>query len=401
MDNKETNNQNSIPTNDIANVANESKPEAPVQEEVAPTNEELGGEINKVAEETRTSFKQAPNVALDNAPIVEQPKEEAPAENGDLPQFNETAQTIGKIKPDKQKSPIAMLILFGILIAFILYMPEAVRLISEYMPDQVQKIEELFGIDETMLNGVNSDIYGGEDEPKEEENNTNTLKLLDLTNTLEIKLNDLSITNLNKTVNNGNYYINFNIKNNKTTAYTFSKKLYLDFYNSKDVFINRSLVDITSIDPSSTVESYALISKDVYDNGTKIIAVLRNGDDYPSVTIQDNMLTCKNDTRTIIYGFKDNKLISINDTQTNQKIADLSTYASVLTEKKKEIGEMDAIPGVTAVLTEDETGYVTTISLNYTTAEYSKLTYKEDYYDKDTKPKVISFELVSKGYTCN
>ena len=66
-----------------------------------------------------------------------------------------------------------------------------------------------------------------------------------------------------------------------------------------------------------------------------------------------------------------------------------------------EINKLDNINGVTAVLTEDETGYLTTININYETAQYSELTYKNKYYDKDTLSKIIDFDLKSSGYSCN
>ena len=305
-----------------------------------------------------------------------------------LPQFNNNAATIGELKPDKQKSPLLMIVLFGLLFAFIIFMPEAISLVNKYL-----------GTNLNTNNGV--DFSSTDTNDKKDDNNTIDNRIYTISSSLSIKLGDITLSNFTKTQSDDKYIISFTIKNTSTTAYSFAKKLYLDFYNSTDTFIERRLVETESIASSSTINASTEISKETYDNGLKVEGTLRDQDDYPQVSIASNELKCVKGNQTIKYTFKNDKLISINDSTKYFKTSDIESYSTELINKKMEINKLDNINGVTAVLTEDETGYLTTININYETAQYSELTYKNKYYDKDTLSKIIDFELKSSGYSCN
>ena len=135
--------------------------------------------------------------------------------------------------------------------------------------------------------------------------------------------------------------------------------------------------------------------------GIKVEVLLRGEDDYPNVVPDGNIITCKKDERTIIFTFRENKLATILDTNNYNKNININDYTNILLDKKTVINAMDTLDGVTAVLTEGDNGFVTSISIDYNLANYDNFNYKEDYYKKDTLPKVVNFELNAKGYTCN
>lgn len=409
LNNNEINNQtieeSTTPVNDILNVANENEPEVKEETPVTPVEQtELTNDIETVAEENKVQFKQAPNVDLGNAPVVEEePKEVEEVDDSNIPSFNDTAQTIGTIKPDKQKSPLAMVVLFSILILFILFMPEAIKKFNEYfgtdlvVQDGIYIQDDDINSNDNNTNKTNTDTNNSNSNT----NTTNNLKVSKIDDSLSITIDSIVLSNFKKGEENNQYYIDLTIKNNKTTTYTFVKKLYLDFYNDNDVFIDRVLLNVNTIEASSSVTVRGYITNEIYSTGTKVSAVLRGEDDYPSVTLASNILNCTKEARTLKYTFASNKLIKIEDTNKYIKSSDLTEYTTMLMNRKNTISSMDAVDGVTAVLTEDETGYMTSIIIDYNTAIYSNLVSKVDYYDKDTNAKVISFELQAKGYICN
>src|SRR5574344_1343939 len=139
-----------------------------------------------------------------------------------LPKFNNNESTIGKIKPDKQKSPLAMIILFGILVIFIIFMPQIIELANKYLGTNLNANTGV--IIETTNNTSN--------------NTTNTVSnnenvLYSLTDDLSIKMNDLQFMNFKKVKENNKYTLTFDIKNNGSSSYKFTKKLYLEFYNKQ------------------------------------------------------------------------------------------------------------------------------------------------------------------------
>ena len=388
------------PVNEIANVANENGEAPKVEEPVNPTNE-----LEQLAQMAYN--KQAPNVDLGNKPIVEQPKEEEiEVVSDDNPKtFNDNSQTIGTIKPDKQKSPMAMLVLFGVLILFILFMPEAVKKFNEYFGTDFNVQDGIYIQDNNDTNTTNNNTNNNTNNTNKNTNtNTNSnsnLKLYSLSETLTINVDKLVLSNFKKSSINNNYYIEYTIKNTDSTDYTFTRKLYLDFYNASDALIDRIIVDSNEVSASSTIQVSSIISKDVYDNGVKVEALFRSGEDYPKTTLTNNTLTCIKDNRTLLFNFKDNKLTDLSDTVNYLKGTDLNTYTNQLMNSKNIINNMDLLDGVNAIITESDTGFITKITVNYNTANYDTLTYKEDYYQKDTLDSTISFELKAKNYTCS
>ena len=312
-------------------------------------------------------------------------------EDTTLPEFSNNAATIGEIKPDKQKSPITMLVLFVLLISFILFMPNIISLANKYL-----------GTNFNTNNGVNTDpANNNNDDDNKKEEDTNDSRIYTISPSLSIKIGSLVLSGFEKIQSNELYQFKFNIQNTGTATYQFNKKLYVDFFNSNDTFIERKLIDITSISSGSNEQISVNISKEVYDTGHKVEAVLRDVDDYPQVSITDNQLQCSKDNRIITYTFKDNKLIAIKDNTKYYKTGSLESYSNELVEKKMIIKNMDSIDGVTAILVEDDSGYETTININYESTSYDKLTYKDKYYEKNTLSKVIDFELKASDYTCN
>ena len=365
--------------NPIQNVANENMFNAAVNETV---EEEQPIEIQTENEQE--------TIKMESQDLYYGPKNTEPiinieSNNNDLPTFNNNAATIGKIKPDKQKSPFTMLFLFIVLGAFIIFMPEAIKLANKYL-----------GTNLNANDGINNNEYV----PKNDQIEDDGTRIYTITDNLTIKLDKIMLNSFKKEYDGNVYVLNFKVLNPNNEEYEFKKKLYLDFYNSENTFMIRRLVSISKVNPNENVILSVNIDKEVFENGSKVEGTLRTVDDYPNIKLEDNKLTCTKERRILTFNFNNNKLNRINDYNSYLKSTDLETYNQDYMTKKQMVSSMDAVDGVDAILTENETMYSTTITINYETASYNNLVFKDDYYERDTLAKQISFELTSKEYTC-
>ncbi len=297
------------------------------------------------------------------------------------------SQTIGTIQQEKQKNPIAIIILFVVLGVFLLFMP--------YIIDLTNK---LLGTNIDSHNGENLEIK--EKDKKDENEQTNSSGIQQISKELTINIDKIEYSNFEKTDNN-NKTLKFIIKNTSNNSYKFNKKVYFDFYNDQKTFINRVyLVNLKEISGGVSNNYEVNIGDDIFNNATNIQVVLRTDDDYPNISLTNNQLACSNLEGTLIYTFNENKLVNIKDTYTYKKGSDLVKYNEDLLSYSSRINNLNNQDGVTAVLTETDNGFITNISIDYENADYTKLSSNSNYYIKDTESKVISFEMNAKGYIC-
>lgn len=323
--------------------------------------------------------------------VEEKNKEQAPIDLGQAPieiKEESDATTIGTIKPDKQKSPVAMLVLFTILLVFVLFMPTIINTVNS-----------LLGTNLESHSGVvvdNSNTNEQEEEQTKEET-----KMYNLAYDTVINYDKLEFSNFTKSYTD-KYYLSFSIKNSNTTLYTFDNKLYFDFYDETNTFISRVYLETIKQITSGVTNNYNIeITQDIYSKATKFEIIERSEDDYPEVTITNNQLTCTKDNSNLVYTFNENKRLTyLRDMYTYIKGDDAFKYTSDIIAYKSKISNLDAQDGVTAVLTETDSGFITTIAVDYASADYSKLSSDTNYYVKETLAKVISFEMNSKGYNC-
>ena len=312
-----------------------------------------------------------------------------PAPSVEVPQTNESVNlsstTIGTIKPDKQKSPIAMIALFSFLLLFMIFMPEVLDFVNKN-----------FGTNLEAHTGVTIE------EPVEGEKEEQKITMYDFNDETVITLDKITIQSFIKSVDDGEYMLSFTIRNGGTQLYEFNKKLYFEFYDENSTFIGRTyLENITQITGGMTNNYKIPASKQIYDNAKKIELVQRTNDDYPNVKLVSDQLTCTNSKYNIVYTFDENqRLTYIRDMYTYTKRDDVFEYSSDLITYKSKIENLNRLDGVTAALTETDTGFITTVAIDYAYAEYSKLSSDTKYYMKDTYARIISFEMSSKGYDC-
>ena len=378
--------------NDEIQIVDDSKSQDNIEEKKDDSTNEKVEENKDVNEESKESSSEEDIQIVDDGTNVDLPQTKEQKESSipsNIDTSNQDSQTIGTIKPDKQKSPFAMLFLFGVLIVFILFMPTAISLFNKY-----------FGTD-LNIDSLNNPQNTNQQSSDDTNNDKQDIKMYDLKDDTVIQIGKIDFGGFKKDNLEG-FNIAFYVKNNGTVLYKFEKKMYLEYYDDNNTFVGRSYLESLKEITGGITNNYRVkIDNNTYNNATKVEVVQRTDDDYPAVELVNNQLTCTNETDNLVYTFDDSsRLTNIKDIYTYIKDDDVMKYSNDLITYKTKISNLDALDGVTAILTETDNGFITTTAIDYQFADYSKLSSNTNYYVKDTYAKTISFEMNAKGYNC-
>lgn len=309
-----------------------------------------------------------------------------------MPRLQESKE-IGTVKKDTQKSPVAMLILFAVLISTIFFIPE----ITPYFSEILEKLN--IGTNEEIYEGVNIDNKKEDEKPSEEKDNQEIY--YNIENMTKAQYTDLSFENLNKIEESGIYYFSYRLKNNSKNLFDFNKnKIYIDFYDNNNTYLGRILISEDTIPSGTTINPKNIISETIYNNAKKIQILSRSERDYPEINLSNNKLTCKYSNNTLEYTFKDNKLsiISENYVYVNNLIED--EYVSYSLNYQNKLSKMNEITGVHTAFVNTTDGFTSNIEFSYEEVTDNMEVYNKYYYSKDTESKVIKYEMESVGYNC-
>ncbi len=318
-----------------------------------------------------------------------------------LPKLS-TTETVGTMKKDTQKSPVAMLALFACLIIGIFVIPY----ITPYLSD----VLKIFGIDD------NSSIYGDGKDPSSNTNKDNNVNkdntnkdndskettYYDILDTTSITFNKLTISNLTKTEENGMLYLNYKITNNDTTSYNFKEhKIYFDLYNDAKTYIGRVLIDTDTLNSKEEITLKSILNNNEYTTATKLEVLERTTADYQSVTLKNNKLTCTGNNHSTIYTFTSNKLTGIDDTYNYTFTVNDEAYAEYALSVQYLVNDLNKITGVSAGFVNTQTGFTKTMKINYSETSENLTKYDRIYYEKDIAASTVKYELESIGYKCD
>lgn len=314
----------------------------------------------------------------------------------ELPKFASEEKSIGTLKKDTQKSPVAMLILFGILIAVIYFIP----IVTPYFSDILDKL----GISN------NSEIYDGIQNNDTTKDNTDTKdntqkdttekKTYTLAATETATLDKIEYTAFQKEQDGAYYYINYTITNKSTSTYSFTThKIFLEFYDSAKTYLGSTLVNTPSLNANSTVSVKSLVNQSIYTSATTFQIVEKQADEYPDANLINNTLTCTLNNRILTYTFYNNKLTKIVDTDT---YSDTSTnYTNTYIDAQTKVNTLNRVTGVNAIFVPETNKFTTNITIDYNIVNSNLTTNDTLYYVKDTSANTIKYELDALGYTCN
>ena len=314
----------------------------------------------------------------------------------ELPKFASEEKSIGTLKKDTQKSPVAMLILFGILIAVIYFIP----IVTPYFSDILDKL----GISN------NSEIYDGIQNTDTTKDNTDTKddtqkelpkkKTYTLAATETATLDKIEYTAFQKLQEDTYYYLSYTITNKSTSTYSFTThKIFLEFYDDAKTYLGSILVNTPSLNANSTVSLKSLANQSIYTSATTFQIVEKQSDEYPDANLINNTLTCTLNNRVLTYTFYNNKLTKIVDTDT---YSDTSTnYTNTYIDAQTKVNTLNRVTGVNAIFVPETNKFTTNITIDYNIVNYDLTPNDTLYYVKDTSANTIKYELDALGYTCN
>lgn len=314
----------------------------------------------------------------------------------ELPKFASEEKSIGTLKKDTQKSPVAMLILFGILIAVIYFIP----IVTPYFSDILDKL----GISN------NSEIYDGIQNTDTTKDNTDTKddtqkeppkkKTYTLAATETATLDKIEYTAFQKLQEDTYYYLSYTITNKSTSTYSFTThKIFLEFYDAAKTYLGSILVNTPSLNANSTVSLKSLANQSIYTSATTFQIVEKQSDEYPDANLINNTLTCTLNNRVLTYTFYNNKLTKIVDTDT---YSDTSTnYTNTYIDAQTKVNTLNRVTGVNAIFVPETNKFTTNITIDYNIVNYDLTPNDTLYYVKDTSANTIKYELDALGYTCN
>ena len=314
----------------------------------------------------------------------------------ELPKFASEEKSIGTLKKDTQKSPVAMLILFGILIAVIYFIP----IVTPYFSDILDKL----GISN------NSEIYDGIPDTDTTKDNTDTKdntqkeplekKTYTLAATETATLDKIEYTAFQKEQAGAYYYINYTMTNKSTSTYSFTThKIFLEFYDDAKTYLGSALVNTPSLNANSTVSIKSLVNQSIYTSATTFQIVEKQADEYPDANLINNTLTCTLNNRVLTYTFYNNKLTKIVDADT---YSDTSTnYTNTYIDAQTKVNTLNRVTGVNAIFVPETNKFTTNITIDYNIVNSDLTTNDTLYYVKDTSANTIKYELDALGYTCN
>jgi hypothetical protein len=301
--------------------------------------------------------------------------------------INEENLAITKIgdMPSEEKSPIFLLIVFGIFLIFVFFLPNIVDYItSSNQSSEVESSKE-------------TDTSNTTDLEEEQE-----ITYYDISATLSITLEDtLKLDNFNISNNT----LSFRITNNGDSRFNFNDQNYfIEIYNQYNTLLERVIMDKDSISKDSSKDYSYEISSTTAVNASKIIFVTKDEDDYPVVNLTTNengeeVLTCSKDSEEITYNFKDDKLITITDILNYTKTTSDLTYQNDLALWQSKVATYNNISGISSSFVESANGFVVNTVVDVLNAKIASAS-NDYYYSSDTEGKVVSFEMEARGFSC-
>lgn len=299
-----------------------------------------------------------------------------------------TPTTIGFLE-DEKKSSLILVLFFVIFVLF-----------AVFLPDITNYVNKLLGKDQDII------VTPTKEETEKPEEEQNDIKMYDLSDTLEFTYNDIVFSSFKKYQMEESYYLAIKLTNNSKKTIDFSKdKYYIELYSQEKTLLGRYIFSNIQLSTNSTNSQIISLTEDEYNNFSKLVITLKTEKDYPEIVLTEDEnkqpnLKCNRIGNTINYTFdKQNNLIRIKDT-INYPNDNSDSYKQTLSLYQSQVANYNTKKGVSSSLVEISTGFTVTTDISISTANIKELA-NDNYYSNDTNPKVIKFEMESRGYSCN
>jgi hypothetical protein len=367
----------------------------------------------------KSDSEEPTNQVSNNQQTLEQPKEAEKVEkpSNPVPQTNNSntqvtephkpkveEQVIYNIKQEKGGNLFGVLLFFVAILAAVYYLPEIYKNIGKYIPS--------LGSQEIAMkpskDNDNDNNKGNDDKDKENPEEIVIYKMDD--NSIEPKIDELSLGNFIKTEAENKYMLKFYVINNSQSTFTFDSntKFYIDLYHNKTYLKSILVYSFEPIASKATKNLTFELDKSTYSKFNGFSIVRKTTKDIPDVTLKNTdgdykVLKCINGANsTLNYYFINNYLEKIEDILSEKM--NVSTYYEDLEYYKNLGNTYDGIKGIQSFMVENPNdGFTFSVNIDLSTIEASDLykLAKYYYFNYHKESKEVVFEMAALGYTCS
>lgn len=288
-------------------------------------------------------------------------------------QINEqelTPTVIGYLN-DKGASPLFLIVIFGILFAFLYFLPE----VNVY-------------IEQKRGNDYSSNVPGVVDNNENEFSRDDAGKEFDLKKDTEIVIKEITLSNF--VIDQDK--ITFVVKNNSDKIVDFTQQEYYLYLKDSDGLVNEALLlkDLVILENKEQE-----ISLSVDDNEYSKIFIDKFKEEYISdITLVDNKLTCILEGDKYIYEFEDDVMMYESYVYESDESSE-----SLLTKYQNEQEELSKLDGVDVTLSFIE-GIYYKVQVDLAKADVKKLN-DLNFFLKEAKAKIVKVKMENNGYYCS
>ncbi len=303
-----------------------------------------------------------------------------------LEQSELTSTPIG-IFENKRKNSIGTVIILGIFILAVIFLPE----ISEYVNKYINSTKP--------INKPSAPITKPPTPDTPDDNNDNFTVFVD-----GLRITNEEITVSNFVIDQENLTISYDITNNLNSAKNIEELNYfLEIYNQEQTLIERVKLAKEHILNSGAFANFTgNISTESATTIGFVSIVKKNIDEYPLYELKNSeegngVLVCTNNHEKVTYKFQDLKLKEVTSEASYLKTD--SDYDKLYETNKIKSTSYNNKLGIVSTLFEHETGYNITSSIDLKEASRMYL-FNADSFKLDTEPKVVKFEMETQGFKC-
>ncbi len=292
---------------------------------------------------------------------------------------------IGKLETAEQSS-LFLFFLFGILFAFIIFLPTILKLIKA----PIEKPD-----------------YSLNDNSVEDKNENNNDNNNDVQTIFYTEWNKSTIMNLGENIQMKDFNLNgtlfsFHIFNNGKTSIDLSlQRYFLELYSEEGTLLERILLE-SYLSPNEDILFESTVASTTVKNLKKMSIVQKKIIDYPNILLEKNenqeeILECTNENNTITYKFSNEQLFAI--THAVQYNSTTKNYESLFNDWKKTTEKLNSMTGIQSVFVDTGSSFVVNTILDLNIANLTNIENKF-YYPKNTLAKIVKFEMNARGFQC-
>ena len=299
---------------------------------------------------------------------------------------NELTPTAIGIFESKKKSAIGTIVILGIFILAVIFLPDISEYVNKY-------------INPTPGTTSKPTIPNKKPNTPPKDNDDNFTAFVD---NLKITNDDITISNF--VIDEINLTISYDVTNNLNDSENMEAlNYYLEIYNKEQTLIERVKLAnefilnsgaFTTFKRNITTESATTIG---------FIAIIKKTiNDYPLVELTNSEggtgnMVCSNAHEKVTYKFNEEKLKEV--THEASYLNTETNYQTLYEANKLKANNYNSKLGIASTFFEHENGYNITTIVNLNEIDRTYI-FNADSFKIDTEPKVVKFEMEAQGFKC-